>query len=201
MKVYGNPLSPATRTVLTTLAEKGKQAEFILINFAEGAQKRPEHLARNPFGLVPVLEDDGFTLYESRAINRYLASRLPGPALIPESTHARARMEQFISIEQSYLSPNVMTLVYAAVWRKYDQASIDNAKANLKTPLDVAEAALKDGPFFSGDSFSLADISWLPYVQYIFDRGAGDFVTSRPHLDAWWQRASARPSWIKANTP
>jgi glutathione S-transferase len=201
MKVYGNPLSPATRTVLTTLAEKGQEAEFVLINFAEGAQKRPEHLARNPFGVVPVLEDDGFTLYESRAILRYLDRRFPAPALTPGDARARGLMEQFISVEQSYLTPHVMTLVYAAAWRKYDQATIDKAKADLQTPLDVADAALKKGPFLAGDGFSLADIAWMPYVKYLFDRGVGDFVKSRPHLDAWWQRASARPSWFKESTP
>jgi glutathione S-transferase len=103
-------------------------------------------------------------------------------------------MEQFIGVEQSYFSPNAMTLVYAG-FRPTEPAVIERAKESLKAPLDLANEALGQGTYLAGDAFSLADIVWMPYVQYLFDKGVPELVTSRPNVDAWWRRVSSRPSW------
>src|SRR5262245_44745205 len=108
MKLYLNPFSTCSRKVLATLAEKQAEAEMVVIDLGKGEQKQPAHLARQPFGVVPVLDDDGFQLYESRAIVRYLDEKLPGVALTPGDARGRARMEQWISIEYSYFSPAAM---------------------------------------------------------------------------------------------
>jgi Glutathione S-transferase len=79
--VHSIPGSPFGRSVLATLEEKG--APYRLAPVAPGTFKSPEHLARHPFGRVPVLEHDGFHLYESQAILRYLDRVLPNPALTP----------------------------------------------------------------------------------------------------------------------
>src|SRR3954451_8131968 len=102
MKVYGHPMSTCTRKVLTTLAEKGHEAEFVMVDIMKGEHKLPAHIARQPFGVIPAIDDDGFVLYESRAIMRYLDEKLSGPRLAPPEPKDRAVMEQWISIEQSY---------------------------------------------------------------------------------------------------
>src|SRR4051795_9201851 len=81
MKVYGHPISTCTRKVLATLAEKGAAFEFVVVDLFKGEHKAAEHLARQPFGQVPVLEHDDFRMYESRAIIRYLDEVLPGKKL------------------------------------------------------------------------------------------------------------------------
>jgi len=203
MKVYGHPMSTCTRKVLCTLAEKGVEAEFVLVDITKGQQKSPEHLARQPFGVVPALEDDGFQLYESRAICRYLDSKLPGPSLVPADLKERALMEQWISVEQSYFSPPAMKAVLEIFFSPMrgtqpNQAIVDEGKAGAAKALDVIDRGLAGKEYLSGSTFSLAEITYLPYLQYVFDTGMGDIVKERANVAAWWSRISERPSWQKA---
>src|SRR6476646_7732059 len=99
--VHTIPGSPFARAVLATLEEKG--ASYRLAPMAPGAHKSPEHLARHPFGRVPVLEHGGFVLYETQAILRYLDRVLPKPALTPADPQLAARMDQLMNINDWYL--------------------------------------------------------------------------------------------------
>ena len=201
MKVYGHPASTCTRKVLFTLAEKGADFEFVLVDLMKGGQKSAEHVARQPFGVIPVFEDGDYSLYESRAIARYLDAALPGTALSPADLKARGEMEQWISVEASYFSPQAMKAVMN-IWRasmtgeQPDPAVVAEGKAGAARALDVLEKALVGRDYLAGD-FSLADISYAPYLQYLMDMGLGDIVTERPNVAAWWDRLSARPAWQK----
>lgn len=202
MKVYGHPMSTCTRKVLATLAEKGHHADLVLVDLQKGEQKAPEHLARHPFGVIPVLDDDGFQLYESRAIIRYLDARLPGPALTPTDVRERGRMEQWISVEQSYFTPGAMKVIYHAFFfpmggRQGDPAVIEAGRAEAGRVLDVVDKALADQPYLAGNAFSLAEISWLPYLQYLTQAKSEDLITNRQNVAAWWERISKRPAWQK----
>src|SRR3979411_2371133 len=111
MKVHGHPQSSCTRKVLVTLAEKGRRADLVVVDLFAHAQKSATHLARHPFGVIPVLEDDdGFVLYESRAIIRPLDATLDGPSLTPREARERARMDQWLSVDQSYVGPHTRAL-------------------------------------------------------------------------------------------
>jgi glutathione S-transferase len=92
MKLHGHPLSSCTRKVLLTAAEKDARIDLVPVDLFTGEHKQPAHLARHPFGVVPVLDDAGFVLYESRAIVRYLDARLAGPPLVPADLRDRARI-------------------------------------------------------------------------------------------------------------
>src|ERR1035438_9175029 len=94
--VHTIPGSPFARAVLATLEEKG--APYRVSPVAPGTFRSPEHLARHPFGRVPVLEHDGFTIYETQAILRYLDRVLPAPALTPADPRAAARMDQAMNV-------------------------------------------------------------------------------------------------------
>jgi glutathione S-transferase len=200
MKVYGHPLSTCTRKVLATLAEKGQKAEFELVDILAGAGRAPEHLARQPFGQIPVLEDNGFMVYESRAICRYLDEVLPGEKVLPHDPKARAAVEQWISVETSNFTPTAMTIIVETVFSKMrgaepDAAKVEAARQKLGTTLDIMEKQLSGNTFIAGAHFSLADICFLPYIEYLFFGGQGDLITSRPNVSAWWTRCSERPSW------
>lgn len=211
MKVYGMAASSVTQKVLTVFAEKDHEYELVEVNILKGEDKLPEHLSRQPFGEIPVVEDDGFWLYESRAIIRYLDQRLPGPALTPPGVRERALMEQWISVEQSYFSGPVWRIVqsgpvYDAVQRaadpelfppRPDAAAVAEAKAQVGHTLDVVEEALSKQPYLAGPAFSLAEVSWMPYVSYLIASGGGDLVKARPHVAAWWDVITARPSWLR----
>jgi glutathione S-transferase len=203
MKVFGHPASTCTRKVLATLQEKGHEAEFVLVDLMKGEQKSPEHLARHPFGVVPVIDDDGFVLYESRAIIRYLDQKLPGASLTPTDAGDRARMEQWMAIEQSYFTPAAMKIIRNQLFapmmgQPVDTAAVEDGKVGVAKALDVASETLKQG-YFAPSGFSLADICWMPYVQYLFAAGAGSLITERPAVAAWWDRVSSRPSWKKVS--
>jgi glutathione S-transferase len=204
MKVYGHPMSTCTRKVLTTLAEKGHDAEFVLVDIMKGDHKLPDAIARQPFGVVPVLEDDEFVLYESRAILRYLDEKLAGPKLIPTDLRERASMEQWISVEQSYMSPKAMVIIMNNMFgpmmgKSPDVDAVNKAKESLDHTFDVADKALGRQDFFGGKALSIADISWMPYIQYLFGAKEGEMVTGRKNLGAWWKRVSERPSWVKVS--
>ena len=200
MKVYGHPASTCTRKLLCALAEKGVDYEFVLVDIMKGDQKSAEHLARHPFGVVPVLDDDGFVLYESRAILRYLNAKLGG--LAPTDAKDLGIMEQWISVEQSYFSPPAMKAILEIFFSPMkgttpDQDVIAKGKAEAAKALDVLDRALVGKEFLAG-SFSIAEITYAPYFQYLFDTGHGDIVKERPNVAAWWSRISERPSWQKA---
>jgi glutathione S-transferase len=202
MKLYGHPYSTCTRKVLTTLAEKGHEAEFVLVDLMKGEHKSPAHLARQPFGQVPALEDDGFALYESRAIMRYLDAKLPGPSLTPPDLKGRAVMEQWISIESANFSPGALKVILQKFFKPMgggvpDEAIIADGRASASRALDVLEPHLAKNTYLAGEAFTLADISYMPYVGYLYQAGEAELINSRRSVAAWWGRVSERPSWRK----
>lgn len=203
MKVYGHPLSTCTRKVLTTLAEKDAPHEFVLVDLTKGEHKGTEHIARQPFGQIPVLDDGDFRLYESRAIARYLDDTLPGTKLTPADAKDRGRMEQWISIEASNFSPSAMKIVWECLFKKMmqgapaDETVVQAARTTVSKALDILDQRLGETPYLAGAEFSLADLCYMPYIEYLFAAGHGDLITSRAHTADWWQRISTRPSWLK----
>ncbi|HEX6838280.1 MAG TPA: glutathione binding-like protein, partial [Polyangia bacterium] len=194
----GHPMSTCTRKVLTTLAENQTEAQFEMVDLFKGAHKAPAYLAHQPFGQVPALEDDGFQIYESRAICRYIDGKSKG-AVTPGDAKSRAVMEQWISIETSNFTPSVMKFIYHHIFNNaQSQETLDAATAQLEKVLDVMDKQLASQPFLAGSAFSLADICFMPYIEYAMKTPAATLFTSRPHVAKWWSTVSARPSWQKA---
>lgn len=198
LKVYGHPMSTCTRKVLATLAEHGAEHEFVLVDLFTGAHKQPEHMARHPFGQVPVLDDGDFRLFESRAICRYLDEKLGGK-LIPKDLKAKALMEQWLSVETSNITPHLMKFVFHHIFQRPQQEeTLGEAGTKISVALGIMDKHLATHKYFAGDQFSLADVSLLPYFQYAMGTPVKDMVATHPHVVAWWESASARPSWQKA---
>jgi glutathione S-transferase len=199
MKIFGHPMSTCTRKVLTTLAETGAPYEFVLVDFAKGEHKQEPFITRQPFGQVPALEDDdGFQLYESRAMCRYINEKVGG-RLVPGDIHGRARMEQWISIETSNFTGHAMKFIYHHTFqRAQEPAVLEAAAAGLDKALAVMDAHLASHEFFAGGTFSIADISFMPYVEYLAPSPIKARIDAHPHVAAWWTRVSGRPSWQKA---
>lgn len=201
MKLFGHPLSSCTRKILFAAAEKGAPIDLVAVDLFTGAHKQPEHLARHPFGVIPVLEHDGFSLYESRAILRYLAEELPGASLVPSARKARARMDQWLSVDQSYVAPHTRTLALQRVVHKHhglpidDDAAVAAAEEALGKALAVYDRALRGQAFLASDALSLADVSLAPYVGSLPMIEASHLVAGLPNLAAWWERIAARPAW------
>ena len=178
MILYGHPGSTCTRKVLATLAEKNAAFDFVMVDLFKGENKQPAHLARQPFGQVPVLDHNGFHLYESRAIIRYLDEVLPGVSLRPSDAQGRAKMEQLISVETSNFTPGAMKIIYQVVFAKWrgQEPNMDNVvegRAQAGRTLDILDAHLADREFLVGDQLTLADICYMPYLEYLEVGGEG----------------------------
>jgi glutathione S-transferase len=197
LKIYGNPMSTCTRKVLMTLAETKLPHEFVTIDFAKAEHKSEAHLARQPFGRIPTLDDDGFTMFESRAMCRYLNDKAGGK-LVPADSRARAKMEQWISIETSEFTPHAMKFIYNYTFqRPQEPAALEAAKKALEVTCAVMDKELAKNPLFAGADFSIADICFMPYVEYVMGTPAKELLTKHAHLASWWNRVSERPTWRK----
>ena len=202
MKLFGHPWSINTRKTLATLAEKGHDTPLTLVMLPKGEHRRPEHLLIHPFGKVPVIDDDGFVLYETRAINAYLDAKLGGPQLVPTDPRERARMDQWINIADSYFVPFAHPMLVELIFRRFlggaqDTAAIVAGRAGIEAALDALDGVLGAHPHIAGEAFSLADIHWMPYFDYLQRIGEAAPVERRPNVRAWWQRVSVRPAWQK----
>jgi glutathione S-transferase len=203
MKLFGHPLSSCTRKVLVVLSEKGKTADFVHVDLFAAEHKTHGYLARHPFGVVPVLEDGDLVLYESRAILRYLDRTLGGPPLTPASDRLLARMDQWLSVDQSYVAPHTRALAVERILKKHDGRAPDSgaeraAEQALAQAFRVLDRALAEDAYLAGDAFSLADVSLMPYVASLPMLGAAHLLADAPCLGAWWRRTSDRPSWKRA---
>lgn len=198
MKIFGHPMSTATRRVLVTAHETNHPHEFILVDFGKGEHKQAPHLGRQPFGQVPSIDDDGFQLYESRAIARYLDAKTGG-ALTPTGLQDRARMEQWISVEVENFSPHAMKPVYHHVFKREQAADVlETAAQKLDAACTVLDHALGNHAYLVGDQLTLADLSYLPVIEYGMMTPAKDIYAKHANVMAWWHRASDRPAWRKA---
>lgn len=197
MKLFGHPMSTCTRKTMFTLHETSTPFELVVVDFAKGEHKQAEHLARQPFGQVPAL-DDGFLLYESRAMMRYIDQKA-GDRLTPSDPRARAMMEQWISVETSNFTPHAMKYIYHSVFGVPQQPeTLEAAGTGLDRVNDVLDAALADSPFLVGDQLTLADICYAPYLEYLMKTDAKERILARPNVAGWWGRVSDRPAWQQA---
>ncbi len=203
--VYSIPGSPFGRAVLTTLEEKGASYRFSPVT--PGTLRSPEHLARHPFGRVPVLEHDGFLLYETQAILRYLDRVLPNPALTPADLRRAARMDQVMNVNDWYLFQGVANVIvfHRVVGPRVmgltpDEAAIEAAMPKARAVFEELARLLGGQPFFAGETMSLADLLVAPQLGFLSQTPEWSVLGAQhKNLVAWLARMEARPS-LKATT-
>jgi glutathione S-transferase len=198
--VHTIPGSPFARAVLATLEEKG--ARYRLVPLAPGDTQSREHLTRHPFGRMPAFEHDGFVLYETQAILRYLDRVLPQPALSPADPKRAARMDQVMNINDWYLFQGVGNVIIfhrvigpQLMGLKPDEAAIEAAMPKARTVFAELARLLGEQSFFTGDAISLADLLVAPAVAFF--TGTPEWTElGAPHanLAEWLARMEARPS-------
>jgi len=198
LKIFGHPGSTCTRKVLMTLAETKTPYELTLVDFAKGEHKKQPHLSRQPFGQIPAIDDDGFSFYESRAICRYINDKVGG-SLVPTDIKGRALMEEWISVETSNFTPSAMKFIYHYTFqRPQEPAVLEAATKSLETTFGVMDARLAASPFLAGPQFTLADVVFMPYLEYAMGSPVKAITAKLPHVSAWWNKISERPTWQKA---
>lgn len=203
--IYGAPYSTYTRSALIALKEKNVASTLSEVDIFKAIP--PEYFGHQPWGKIPALDHDGFALYETPAILRYIDETFEGPALQPASPKARARMMQIIGIIDSYAyGPVVQTLfvqraAMPMMGNPSDEAAIAAALPKSEKALD-AIGALQDGSFMVGDSFTLADIHLVPVIAYLGQTPEGRaMMEQRSALSAWWTKVSTQPSVVATRSP
>jgi glutathione S-transferase len=203
--IHSIPGSPFGRAALTALEEKGARYSFSPL--APGGLRSPEHLARHPFGRVPVLEHDGFLLYETQAILRYLDRVLPNPALTPADPKRAARMDQVMNVNDWYLFQGVANVIvfHRVVGPRVmglapDEAAIEAAMPKARAVFEELARLLGGQSFFTGETMTLADLLVVPHLG-LFSLAPEWSALVAPHknLVAWLARMEARPS-LQATT-
>ncbi|SEM39052.1 glutathione S-transferase [Roseovarius tolerans] len=189
--LYGFDGSTYVRTVRMVLADKGIDYDQVPVNVLEGEPRQPEHLARHPFGKVPVLDIEGLRIRETDAICRYLEDIAPEPALTPKDAKARARMNEAIGLIGSY---GYGALVGVAGYHLFpdliggqDEDARKQAIADSKTLLHLLMDNGDGAKWLAGDAPTLADYFLGPILFYVSLTPDADAVMSVPGVKAWFE--------------
>jgi glutathione S-transferase len=201
LTVHTIPGSPYARAVLVILEEKRQR--YRLEPLTPDSLNSEEHLSRHPFGKVPVIEHEGFHLYETQAILRYLDRLLPEPPLTPRDIRQAARMDQVMNITDWYLFTGVSDVIAferivkpAVLGLEADEARVAAAMPAARRVISELARLLDGYDFFCGDALSLADIIAAPHIDFLAQTPEWRDIGS-PHraLCAWLERMMARPSF------
>ena len=202
--IYGPAYSTYARTVRLALEEKGVEYDLVEVDLLGGAAKAPEHLARHPFGKVPAFEHDGFELYETDAIIRYVNAAFPGPDLEPADARSRARMAQALGVIGGYAYPCmighifIQRAVMPMMGNAADEAAIAAAIPQAETCVKALEKLIDGNAYLAGDRLSLADLLLIPVYDYISQTPEGEkLLASAPNLRRWWDSVRTRESVTK----
>ncbi|KAF8875499.1 glutathione S-transferase [Infundibulicybe gibba] len=189
--------------VAMVLIEKKVPFELVYVDTSKGEHKTPEYLKRNPFGQVPYIDDDGFILYDSRAICRYVSMkyREQGTPLLPpaKDIKATALFEQAATIEASRFTPPVAGAIDEMFYKKLHGLEPDREKYNehiatLSARLDVYDEILGKHKYLLGDEVSLADLLHLSGGAALGIIGS-DIMSQKPNVARWFNDISSRESW------
>ncbi|HEX2463874.1 MAG TPA: glutathione S-transferase family protein [Thermoanaerobaculia bacterium] len=205
LKVYGTPMSRAART-LWMCRELAIPFELVNVQFADGSTKTPEYLAINPNGRIPSIQDGDFTLYESMAINLYLARKHPGP-LTPATLEDEARAWQWSFWVMTEVEKPLVTVLLQRLQmpagspeeRYFRQRVPRDAKkeaealAELPKPFAVLEAELGKSKWLGGGSFTVTDLN-VASVMF-WTRLAHIDLTATPRIAEWLDRCTSRPAF------
>lgn len=196
LTVWGRINSINVQKVLWTLAEVGVDYRRIDAGMKFGVNETAEYKAMNPTGLIPTIDDDGYVLWESNAIVRYLAAKHASGTLYPEDLHARFAAERWMDWQTTAFNVAI-TPIFAGLIRNApefsDPGTIEAARAKSEACLAILDDHLANRAYMNGDAFTIADIPagaganrWykLPIKR-----------EPRPNVERWLERLTERPGF------
>ena len=197
LKIWGRNTSSNVQKVIWALAEMKLPFERIDVGGAFGKTKDPFYLAMNPNSLVPTLEEeDGFTMWESNSIVRYLAAKQQNRTLEPADPKSRARAQMWMDWQLSVMGPAITPVFWGLIRtppEKRDAAAIEAGKVKSMAAMRILDAQLAKSAFVAGDTLSMGDIP-VALMAYRFRR----LVPERPGLDnfeRWFTAIEQRPAF------
>ena len=197
--LFGAAYSVYVRSTRLALEEKGVPYRLEEVDIFAAGGPSPDYRARHPFGRIPAFEHDGFRLYETGAITRYVDEAFAGPKLQPTDPKERSRMNQAISILDNYAYRTLVWDIFVErvrapkQGRAADEQKIAAAVPKAKTCLAALEAIMGEGDHLAGSAPTLADLHAAPMFAYfrLADEGQG-LLRQHAALQAWWDRLAQR---------
>lgn len=201
--IWGFPQSSYVWTVRAAAGIKGVDIDFRPIR--AGDHKKPEHVARHPWGKVPAFEHGDLRLHESEAICQYIDEAFGGRQLMPTDPGQRAKVTQWVSSINDYLyGPAVLQYIFGYIFPgtedgSPDRARIDAAQPALEHWLGILDENLPNGEWLVGGQLTIADLFLGPLLFGIsqFPEG-GELVTSHTNVLAYQQRLLGEPGFMGA---
>ncbi len=200
MKIYGFPTFNLSK-VLLTAEELNLGYQYIPLDLSKAENKSDAHLARHPFGKVPVLELDGVNYIESNSICRFLAEKNDNK-LYSADISQRAHINEWIDLMAHHIGRWMTVLFFEEKLKSKifggepDQTQIDEALGFLEQQLPTLDKALKRNTFITGDTLTIADLIAFSYCQ-THEYTSLNFEAF-PHIKQWYQNIKARPSYTRA---
>lgn len=197
LKIWGRNTSSNVQKAMWAVGELGLSHERIDVGGPFGKNKEPPYLAMNPNGLVPTLEEeDGFLLWESNSIVRYLAAEHRASVLEPTDLKTRALAHQWMDWQLSVLGPAITPVFWGLVRtppEKRDMAAIEAGKIKTTQSAKILEAQLGKTAFVAGEAFSYGDIPVgvmiYRYMKLVPDR------PQLPNLERWFAAITERKAF------
>ena len=197
--LYGFNGSTYVRTVRMLLHEKGAEYEQVPVNVLEREPQQPEHLARHPFGKVPVFDHEGLRLIETGAICRYIDAGFEGPSLIPVDLKDRARMDMTMNLIDAYGYSALLNVAGFHLFPDFlggeNEAARQEGVQNSMKLLDYLMQLRGDDPFIAGTERSLADFYLAPLCAYVDMTEDAERVFKVAGFAHWWEQARTLPSF------
>jgi glutathione S-transferase len=194
LKIYGIPRS---RAVLTLWMAHELNIPYQLIEIPAGSEgsRKPEYLRMNPNGKIPFIDDDGLILWESFAINLYLAKKHGAP-IGPRDLAEDGQMAMWSLWCANELEPHAITILSNTSMlppQRRSQEALMAALGALKDPLHVLEGkvSMSDG-YLVGGRFTVADLNVISCIFYL--RFAPEALADKPAVRSWYAKCMARPA-------
>jgi glutathione S-transferase len=194
LKIYGTPRSRAFRT-LWMAKELGLDYDNIPIDMGKGETRTADYLKINPNGHIPAIDDNGFILWESMAVNLYLAKKHGLGTLYPRSLEDEARVWQWSLWGMTEIERHVLNAMFnRALYPedKRDAASADESEKAMQHPLGVLDATVAKTPYLVGSNFTVADLNLASILSWA--RPARIDFGNFPKAADWLSRCAMRPA-------
>jgi glutathione S-transferase len=199
-KLHGHPISAFTRRVRIAFAEKGVDYDFAVVDLSTGQHRAAGYLAVNPYGRVPALDHDGFVLYESTAILRYLEALHPATPLYPADPRGIGLVEMHTKLcDLELANPGVVIAVNMLFVPEpqRDQPAMAKARDCINRHLGNVDKQLTGREYLVGDRFGAVDVCYAPFLELLPVLG----FDVPPAVAAWAARLTERPSVLKTRAP
>ncbi|WP_293373974.1 glutathione S-transferase family protein [Nevskia sp.] len=198
LRLHSHPFSTFARRIRIALIEKNIPCEQVTIDLASRQHRKPEYLTLNPYGRVPMLEDDGFLLYESSAILMYLEDEHPEPALVPAGAKGRAEVDMHLRLCDAQMAAHAGTIIFPKRFMpeaKWPLPAIAHASAEISKHLAILDRQLEGVDFLVHDRYTLADIAYIPFLQFL--PIMVDAASVPANVARWSAALLARPSSLE----